>query len=57
MFSLCLHEFPPGVPVSSLSPKDVLVRCIDHANVSLNVHEQALECGESGILTVPSLQC
>ena len=30
-FSPCLRGFPPGAPVSSHSPKDVLVRCIGHA--------------------------
>ena len=31
-FSLCLHGFPPGAPVSSLGLKDVLVRCIGMLN-------------------------
>jgi len=44
-FTPCLHGFPPGAPVSSHSPKDVLVRCIGHSKFSLNVPEQAPECG------------
>jgi len=57
MFSLCLCGVPPGAPVSSHSPKDVLVRCIGHGKISLSVHEQAPECGDLGIFTVTSLQC
>ena len=36
-FFPCLRGFPPGAPVSSHSPKDVLVRCIGHAKFSLSV--------------------
>jgi len=57
MFSQCLCGFPLGAPVSSHNPKDMLVRCIDHAKFSLRVPEQAPECGDSGIFTVTSLQC
>ena len=45
-FSPCLREFPPDAPVSSHSPKDVLVRCIGRAKFSLRVPEQAPECGD-----------
>ena len=56
-FSPCLCGFPPGAPVSSHSPKDVLVRCTGRAKFSFSVSEQAPECGDSGIFTVTSLQC
>ena len=45
-FSPCLRGFPPGAPVSSHSPKDVLVRCIGHAKFSVSVSEQAPACGD-----------
>jgi len=57
MFSPCLCGFPPGAPVSSHSPKDMLVRCIGRAKFSLSVPEQAPESGDQGIFTVTSLQC
>jgi len=44
--SPCLRGFPPGAPVSSYSPKDVLVRCIGRAKFSLSAPEQAPECGD-----------
>ena len=56
-FSPYLRGFPPDAPVSSHSPKDVLVRCIGHAKFSLSVPEQVPECGDWGIFTVTSLQC
>ena len=45
MFSPGLRGFPPGAPVFSHSPKDMLVRRIGHATFSLSVPKQALECG------------
>ena len=45
-FSPCLGGFPPGAPVSSHNPKDVLVRRIGRAKFSLSVPEQAPECGD-----------
>ena len=44
-FARCLRGFPPGAPVSSQSPKDVLVRGIGHAKFSLRVPEQAPQRG------------
>jgi len=57
MFFPCLRVFLPGAPVTSQSLKDVQVRCIGHAKLSLSVPGQAPECGNSGIFTVTSLQC
>jgi len=48
-FSPCLSGFPPGAPLSSHSLKDVWVRWIGRAKLSLRVPEQAPECGDSGI--------
>ena len=45
-FSSCLRGFPPGAPVSSHSPNDVLVRCIGHAKFPLSVPEQVPEYGD-----------
>ena len=58
-----LHVLPvsawvsSGAPVSSHSPKGVLVRWIGHAKLSLSVPGQVPECDDSGIFTVTSLQC
>ena len=56
-FVHCLRRFSPDAPVSSRSPKDVLVRCIDYAKFSLGIPEQVPEYGDEGIFIVTSLQC
>ena len=57
MFSLCLRGFPPVTPVSSHSPKDVLVRHIGYTEGEFGMAKQVPECDNSGTFTVTSLQC